>query len=116
MSLSVAKPVIIAELSYGEKEGPATCPSMSEKLTNISTDEDLEPYVHIPRDAVGPDFLLLEEQREALRSHLVNEFLEKEDIHRMDWLVRSPYLNPIGYVWDTLWRAIRNSLYPIKDY
>ncbi|GFY14224.1 DDE_3 domain-containing protein [Trichonephila clavipes] len=40
------------------------------------------------------------------RALLVDEFLESEDIRRMDWLVRSPDLNPIENVWDALRRAI----------
>ncbi|GFV28103.1 hypothetical protein TNCV_677911 [Trichonephila clavipes] len=45
------------------------------------------------------------------RTHLVDEFLESEDIRRMDWPVRSPDLILIQHAWDALGRAIaaRNS-------
>ncbi|GBN39097.1 hypothetical protein AVEN_161008-1 [Araneus ventricosus] len=40
------------------------------------------------------------------RALLVDEFLESEDIRRMDWPARSPDLNPIEHVWDALGRSI----------
>ncbi|GBM02755.1 hypothetical protein AVEN_40822-1 [Araneus ventricosus] len=40
------------------------------------------------------------------RALLIDEFLESEDIRRMDWPARSPDLNPIEHVWDALGRAI----------
>ncbi|GFT55686.1 DDE_3 domain-containing protein [Trichonephila clavipes] len=40
------------------------------------------------------------------RALLVDEFLENEDIPRMEWPVRSQDLNPIEHVWDNLMRAI----------
>ncbi|GFW23179.1 DDE_3 domain-containing protein [Trichonephila clavipes] len=41
------------------------------------------------------------------RAHLVDEFLESEDIHRMDWPVRSPDLILIEHAWDPLTIATR---------
>lgn len=37
---------------------------------------------------------------------LVEEYLESEDIHRMDWPAKYPDLNPIEHAWDALGRAI----------
>ncbi|GFS63177.1 transposable element Tc3 transposase [Trichonephila clavipes] len=34
------------------------------------------------------------------------QLLESEDIERMDWLARSPDLNPIEHVWDFLGRRL----------
>ncbi|GFY30709.1 transposable element Tcb2 transposase [Trichonephila clavipes] len=64
-----------------------------------------EVYVRLFRIACGPEFTLMDNARPH-RALLVDEFLESEDIHRMDWPARSSDLNPIEHVWDTLGRAI----------
>ncbi|GBO09335.1 hypothetical protein AVEN_186502-1 [Araneus ventricosus] len=69
-------------------------------------DEILETYVRLLRGAVGPEFILMDNNAKPHRVLLVDEFLESEDIHRMDWPDRSPDLNPIEHVWDVLGRAI----------
>ncbi|GBM30055.1 hypothetical protein AVEN_88271-1 [Araneus ventricosus] len=47
----------------------------------------------------------------SLTALLLYDYFESEDIHRMDWPVRSPDLNPIQHVCDALGRgnAARNS-------
>ncbi|GBO25667.1 Transposable element Tcb2 transposase [Araneus ventricosus] len=69
-------------------------------------DEILEPSVRLFRGAVGPEFILMDDNARPHRALLVDEFLESEDIRRMDWPDRSPDLNPIEHVWDALGRAI----------
>ncbi|GBO02153.1 hypothetical protein AVEN_203621-1 [Araneus ventricosus] len=69
-------------------------------------DEILEPYVRLFRGAVGPVFILMDDNARPHRALLVDEFLESGDIRRMDWPARSPDLNPIEHVWDVLGRAI----------
>ncbi|GBL83507.1 hypothetical protein AVEN_53740-1 [Araneus ventricosus] len=75
-------------------------------------DEILEPYVRLFRGAVGPEFILMDDNARPHRALLVNEFLESEDIRRMDWPARFPEHNPIEQVGDALGRAIatRNPL------
>ncbi|GBN66331.1 hypothetical protein AVEN_161301-1 [Araneus ventricosus] len=53
-------------------------------------DEILEPYVRLFRDAVGPEFILMDYNERPHRTLLVDELLESEDILRMDWPARSP--------------------------
>ncbi|GFS76135.1 transposable element Tcb2 transposase [Trichonephila clavipes] len=48
--------------------------------------------------SVNLDFISMDDNARPQRAHLVNEFLESEDICRMDWLVRSPDLNPIAAI------------------
>ncbi|GBM52115.1 Transposable element Tcb2 transposase [Araneus ventricosus] len=82
-------------------------------VTGVSyRDEILEPYVRFFRGAVGPEFILMEDNGRSHRALLVDEFLESEDILRMDWPARSPDFNPIEQVWDSLGWAIatRNPL------
>ncbi|GBM69328.1 hypothetical protein AVEN_155753-1 [Araneus ventricosus] len=69
-------------------------------------DEILEPYVRLFRGAVGPEFILMDDNARPHRAILIEEFLESEDIRRMYWPARSPDLNPIERVWDALGRAI----------
>ncbi|GBM29736.1 Transposable element Tcb2 transposase [Araneus ventricosus] len=69
-------------------------------------DEILEPYVRLFRGAVGPEFILMDNNARPHRALLIDEFLESENIRRMDWQARSPDLNPIEHVWNALGRAI----------
>ncbi|GBM62216.1 Transposable element Tcb2 transposase [Araneus ventricosus] len=69
-------------------------------------DEILEPYVRLFRGAVGPEFILMDDNARPHRALLVDEFLESEDIRQMDWLDGSKDLNPIEHGWDVLGRAI----------
>ncbi|GBO37254.1 hypothetical protein AVEN_127362-1, partial [Araneus ventricosus] len=78
-------------------------------------DEILEPYVCLFRGAVGPEFILMDDNARSHRALLVDEFLESEDIRRMDWPARSPDLNPIEHVWDILGRAIATRNLPPRN-
>ncbi|GFX20252.1 transposable element Tc1 transposase [Trichonephila clavipes] len=42
----------------------------------------------------------------SVLAHIVDEFHEEKDIHRMNCPLRCPDLNPIEHVWDDLGRAI----------
>ncbi|GBN32058.1 hypothetical protein AVEN_97331-1 [Araneus ventricosus] len=56
--------------------------------------------------SIGPEFILMDDNVRPHTALLVDEFLESEDIRRMDWPARSPDLNPTEQVWDALGRAI----------
>ncbi|GBO41203.1 hypothetical protein AVEN_104560-1 [Araneus ventricosus] len=61
-------------------------------------DEILEHYVRLFRGAVGHEFILMVDNARPHRALVVDEFLQSEDIRRMDWTARSPDLNPIEHV------------------
>ena len=44
------------------------------------------------------------------RARVVNDYLEDEGIERLDWLSRSPDLNPIQQAWNALQRRINARL------
>ncbi|GFX22094.1 transposable element Tcb2 transposase [Trichonephila clavipes] len=75
-------------------------------------DEVLEPYVHLFRGAVGPDFIFMDDNAPYHRAVLIDDFLETENIQRMSWLANSPDLNPIEHVWDMLGRQIAALSHP----
>ncbi|GFT07342.1 transposable element Tcb2 transposase [Nephila pilipes] len=61
-------------------------------------DDVLEPYVRLFQGAVGPEFILMDDNARPHRALLVDEILESEDIRRMDCPSRSPDFNPIEHV------------------
>ncbi|XP_023244780.1 uncharacterized protein LOC111642644 [Centruroides sculpturatus] len=68
-------------------------------------DEVLEPIVKLFAAAVGPGFVLMDDNARPHRAALVDDYLENEGFMRMDWLAYSQDLNPIENLWDALGRA-----------
>ncbi|KFM74688.1 Transposable element Tcb2 transposase, partial [Stegodyphus mimosarum] len=52
-------------------------------------DEVWEPCVRFFQSAVGPEFILHDDNARPHTALLVDEFLESEDIRRVDWLARA---------------------------
>ncbi|GFV44840.1 transposable element Tcb2 transposase [Trichonephila clavipes] len=75
-------------------------------------DEVLEPYVHLFRGAVGPDFIFMGDNAPCHRAGLIDDFLETENIQRISWPANSPDLIPIEHVWDMLGRQIAALSHP----
>ena len=69
-------------------------------------DEILDVYVRPYPGAIGPNFILMDDNARPHRARVVNEYLQNETIERMDWPARSPDLNPIEHAWDMLQTAI----------
>ncbi|GFW26324.1 transposable element Tc3 transposase [Trichonephila clavipes] len=69
-------------------------------------DEVLEPYVHLLRCAVGPDFISMDDNASCHQAVLIADFLEKENIQRMSKPANSPDLKSIEHLWDMLGRQI----------
>ncbi|GFW86799.1 transposable element Tc1 transposase [Trichonephila clavipes] len=80
-------------------------------IWDLYCEEVLLPHVRLFRDAIGPDFIFMDDNARPPRTLAVEELLESEDITRMDWPAYSPDLNPIEHVWDALGRRIAARLH-----
>ena len=69
-------------------------------------DEILRPLVRPYAGAVGPGFLLMQENARPHVAGVCQQFLQEEGIDAMDWPARSPDLNPIEHIWDIMSRSI----------
>ncbi|KAI3370376.1 hypothetical protein L3Q82_024465, partial [Scortum barcoo] len=70
-------------------------------------DEILRPLVRpYAGKAVGPGFLLMQDNARPHVAGVCQQFLQDEGIDAMDWPARSPDLNPIEHIWDIMSRSI----------
>ncbi|KAI3375443.1 hypothetical protein L3Q82_003692 [Scortum barcoo] len=71
-------------------------------------DEILRPLVrpYAGTGAVGPGFLLMQDNARPHVAGVCQQFLQDEGIDAMDWPARSPDLNPIEHIWDIMSRSI----------
>uniref|UniRef100_A0A8C7W4M5 Tc1-like transposase DDE domain-containing protein n=1 Tax=Oncorhynchus mykiss TaxID=8022 RepID=A0A8C7W4M5_ONCMY len=69
-------------------------------------DEILRPLVRPYAGAVGPGFLLMQDNTRPHVAGVCQQFLQEEGIDAMDWPARSPDLNPIEHIWDIMSRSI----------
>ncbi|KFM71640.1 Transposable element Tc3 transposase, partial [Stegodyphus mimosarum] len=75
-------------------------------------DEVLEPIVRWYAAAVGPTFVLMDDNAHPHRADIVDDYLESEGIARMAWPAYLPDLNPIENLWDALGRAVSSRFPP----
>ncbi|GFV70422.1 transposable element Tcb1 transposase [Trichonephila clavipes] len=75
-------------------------------------DEVLEPIVRLYAAAVGPTFVLMDDNAHPHRADIVDDYLESEVIARMAWPTYSPDPNPIQNLWDALGRAVSSRFPP----
>ncbi|KAI3358846.1 hypothetical protein L3Q82_015244 [Scortum barcoo] len=69
-------------------------------------DEILRPLVRPYAGAVGPGFLLMQDNARPHVAGVCQQFLQDEGIDAMDWPACSPDLNPIEHIWDIMSRSI----------
>uniref|UniRef100_A0AAR2JSC2 Tc1-like transposase DDE domain-containing protein n=1 Tax=Pygocentrus nattereri TaxID=42514 RepID=A0AAR2JSC2_PYGNA len=80
---------------------------LSGSLTAIRyRDEILRPLVRPYAGAVGPGFLLMQDNARPHVAGVCQQYLQDEGIEAMDWPARSPDLNPIEHIWDIMSRSI----------
>ncbi|GFU97976.1 DDE_3 domain-containing protein [Trichonephila clavipes] len=68
----------------------------------IDRDVILEQHVGLFWDAMGAEFLFMDDNARPHRANIVDECLQSEDIIRLDWPAYAPDLDPIGHMWDML--------------
>ncbi|GFY28090.1 transposable element Tc3 transposase [Trichonephila clavipes] len=66
----------------------------------------VEQHVRLFRDAIGAEFLFMDDNARPHRENIVDECLQSEDITHMDWPAYSPDSNPIKHGWDMIGRRI----------
>ena len=69
-------------------------------------DEILIPLVRPYAGAVGPGFLLMQDNARPHVAGVCQQFLQEEGIDAMHWPARSPDLNPIEHMRDIMSRSI----------
>ena len=69
-------------------------------------DDILAVYVRPYAGAIGPQFVLMDDNARLHHARVVEEYFQQDTNVPMDWLAFSPDLNPIEHAWNMLQVAI----------
>ena len=75
-------------------------------------DRVLEPIVRLYAAAVGPTFVLMDDNAHPHSTSFVDAYFESEGIARMAWPTFSPNFNTIGNFWNALGRSVSSHFQP----
>ncbi|GFV33021.1 transposable element Tcb1 transposase [Trichonephila clavipes] len=75
-------------------------------------DEVLDSIVRLYTAAVGPIFVLMDDNMRPHRADMVDDHLESERVAYMTWPAYSPDINPIENLWYALVRAVSSRFPP----
>lgn len=78
----------------------------------VYIDQVLRPVVVPYAAAVGDGFFLMQDNATPHTAAITTEFLETEGIETLDWPAKSPDLNPLEHLWDSMKRKVNKSIKP----
>ena len=78
--------------------------------------EILEPFVVPFAQYIGDGSLLMKDNVRPHAAHIVTKYLSDVNIQVLEWPAGSPYMNPMGHLWDIMGRWFRSQHPPPNSF